>query len=96
METRDPASITQQLPACKAVEQLMLRALFLLIILAVSHEIEAVPDWRRHDRFAGSKKEHLQDWILHAEKGLTTLVGQLPYTCRMHFRPKTWARDRHQ
>lgn len=71
----------------------MLRTLFLLVIFTVSLNIEASPHWRWEDRFSGTEKAHLQDWILHAEKGLTTLVGPLPYVYRVHFHRMTRGRE---
>ncbi len=76
----------------------MFRALLLIVILSASLYCEASPHWRWDDRFSRSDKEHLQDWVLHAEKGLTNLFGSLPYSYRVHFHrskrgkgPTPWA-----
>jgi hypothetical protein len=76
----------------------MLRILLLLFAFAASLSTEAKPHWCYEDRFSGSEKENLQEWIQHAEEGLTALVGPLPYTYRVHFHrmnrgkgPTPWA-----
>ena len=81
--------ICRELPMLEVVEKDMLRTLFLLVVFTASLNTEAKPHWRWEDRFSGSEKAALQDWVLHAEKGLTTLVGPLPYAYRVHFHRMT-------
>ena len=80
------------------VEKSMLGLFFLLITFTASFNIEASVQWRWEDRFSSRDKAMLQDWILHAETGLSRLFGPLPYTYRVHYHritqgsgPTPWA-----
>lgn len=70
--------ISQELLIFAMLKKAILRTLFILVVFAIYLNVEADPLWRWEERFSSSEKEHLQDCILHAEKGLTTTVWPLP------------------
>ena len=76
----------------------MFKAFLLLVFLLHSQFANASPGWRWHDDFSSSEKKKLTAWILHAEQGLSRLLGELPYRYSVHFHrfnrgrgPTPWA-----
>lgn len=65
---------------------------------------QAVPDWRWASDFSSEEIVGLKAWVMHAEKGITSLFGPLPYHYVVYFHRQidpedpvpwahTWKRD---
>jgi len=59
--------------------------IFLFVIFCYAGQAQATPDWRWESDFTRSESAGLKSWVLHAERGLTSLFGPLPYAYRVYF-----------
>lgn len=76
----------------------MLRSAILLLFSFHTLVSLAEPQWSFDEHFSSSEKQHLQEWVRHAETGIQNLFGALPYQYRVHFQhskkgrgPVPWA-----
>jgi len=53
--------------------------LLTLLLLVFAHPGHAAPWWHWEDSFSAGEKTKLRQWVLHAESGLTRLIGPLPF-----------------
>ncbi len=67
----------------------MLRTLLLFVTVCFVTTAQANPQWRFEDRFTASEKEKLKSWIMHADRGMQSLFGSLPYRYSVHFHRST-------
>ncbi len=62
----------------------MNRVLLLPIIFFI-YQVQANPIWKWDDSFSPDEQNGLINWVVHAERGLTSLFGLLPYNYQVHF-----------
>ena len=70
----------------------------LLAIFSLAGQAQTTPSWKWVDRFSSNEQRGLTNWIKHAESGITSLFGPLPYNYRVYFHrmengngPAPWA-----
>lgn len=73
--------------------------IILLSIIFLANQLAAAPNWEWEDNFSLSEQNGLINWIVHAENGITSLFGPLPYRYHVYFHrmhkgqgPCPWAR----